>query len=527
MATRTSKILDKNGNPIDIKVLVGEHASPTVGGVRSIRRDSAARGLDPAKLGTILQEAAEGNNQDYLVLAEEMEERDTHYASVLGQRKRAVSLIEPIITPGEDVSEQVVEAVEKLVMQPMFADAVDDLLDGIAKGYSCVETIWNTDNPEIWMPSEYIHRDPRFFMFDRDTGNDILIRDEAHPEGKPIPRYAMMVHRPKLKTGILSRSGLARLVSWCFMLKSFTLQDWSAFLEVFGMPLRVGKYDDQAGPDEKRTLLRAVRDLGSDAAAIIPQGMDVEFIEAKGGQGNAVFGAMTDYLDKQISKAVLGQTMTTDDGSSLAQAKVHSDVKLDITKSDARQLASTLNRDLIAPFVAINFGADAAIPVLSYPVDDPEDIKTLSEALSKLVPAGLKVSMSDVRKRIGFGAPAEDEEIMTPPLPASVPVAPANTGEGEVSAQTASAKPCVSCGKVHLASAMDEEPLVEEALAEWEADMQPLVDQIINAANDADDYETFVERLIGMDPATENLAASLAIQAMKARGDGDLGDDDG
>lgn len=519
MEKRKSKILDQHGNPIEIKVLTNEYAAPTVGGVRSVRRDSAATGLDPAKLARILKDAAEGNNQEYLTLAEEMEERDTHYASVLGQRKRAVSLISPIITPDDDVPEEVKEAVEDLVSTPLFVDAVDDLLDGIAKGYSCVETIWQTG--DIWQPSEYIHRDPRFFKFDRDTGNELLIRDEEYPEGKPIPPYAMMVHRPKLRTGILARAGLARLVSWCFMLKSFTMQDWAAFLEVFGMPLRVGKYDDNAGPDERRTLLRAVRDLGSDAAAIIPSGMEIEFIEATGGQGNAVFGAMTDYLDKQISKAVLGQTMTTDDGSSLAQAKVHSDVKLDITKADAAQLASTINRDLIAPFVAINFGSETPAPVLSFPVDDPEDIKTLSEALSMLVPAGLKVSMSDVRKRIGFGAPDENEEIMVPPTP----VIKAEEKETEV--QTALAKPCASCGKTHLAMEEDEDLLLDEALSDWQADMQPLVDQILDAAEAAKDFEGFVTQLQSMDPDTSAFARSLAIRSMKARGDGDIDNSNG
>ena len=524
MAKRDTGLVDQNGKPILIETLTNEHAAPTVGGIRSIWRDSVAGGLDPGKLGAILKEASEGVNDQYLMLAEEMEERDTHYASVLGQRKRAISLIEPIITPAEESEDEIKSAVEELVAAPIFCDAVDDLLDGVAKGYSCVEPIWKTD--EIWSVEKYLHRDPRFFKFDRDTGEELLIKEEAFPDGKPIPLYSMIMHRPKLKSGLPTRAGLARLISWCFMLKAFTLQDWAAFLEVFGMPLRVGKYDDNAGHDEKRTLLRAVRDLGTDAAAIIPNNMDIEFIEAKGGQGNAVFGAMTDYLDKQISKAVVGQTMTTDDGSSLAQAKVHSEVKLDIQKSDARQLAATLNRDLIKPFVALNFGPDAAVPVLSFPVDDPEDIKSLSEALSKLVPAGLKISMSDVRKRVGFGAPDDGEEIMVPP--AKVAKVDKEEEEEEKENETAQinnlAKACLSCGKVHLAGENNQDDaLVEEGLANWQADMKPIVNQIMAIAKNANGYEEFVTALNQLDPDTHHLAQSLAIQAMKARGDGDTG----
>ena len=520
----TSKILGPDGRPVKRAVLTQDHAGPTTGGVRNIWRENVAKGLDPVKLARILQQADEGDNEQFLILAEEMEERDTHYASVLGQRKRAISLIEPIVTgQAEGGDEEIIEAVETLVAAPAFPDMVDDLLDGIAKGYSVCEIDWEL-NENQWRPRSYSHRDPRFFRFDPETAQEIRIKHDGFPHGKPIPQYAMVVHRPKLKSGITLRSGLARLVSWAFMLKSFTMQDWAAFLEVFGMPLRVGKYDSQAGPEEKRTLLRAVRDLGSDAAAIIPIGMEIEFIEAKGGTGNAVFGDMAGYLDKQISKAVLGQTMTTDDGSSLSQAKVHEDVKIDIKKSDARQTATTVKRDLIAPFVAFNYGPQAPVPDVSFPVDDPEDIKVMSEALANLVPVGLKVGMGDVRKKMGFAKPDDDEEILVPIVPPSPSASPEPPPNSET--KTAKQQKCQHCGEVHLAGSIEQtlvDTLAEEGLSDWEADLGPVVAQILAAANDSKDYETFLQRLNQMDPATNQLAKSLAIQAMKARGDGDLG----
>ena len=518
----TSTILGPDGQPVKRTVLQQEHAAPTVGGVRSVWRENEARGLDPAKLARILKAADDGNQDQFLVLAEEMEERDPHYASVLGQRKRAVSLIEPIVTGlVEGGDDKIVEAVEKLVAAPAFAELVDHLLDGIAKGYAVSEIRWRKD-ADLWTPEGYKHRDPRFFKFDKETGQELRIKDDAFPDGKPIPPYTMLVHRPKLKSGLTLRTGLARLVSWAFMLKSFTLQDWAAFLEVFGMPLRVGKYDQQAGAEEKRTLLRAVRDLGSDAAAIIPIGMEIEFIEAKGGQGNAVFGDMADYLDKQVSKAVLGQTMTTDDGSSLSQAKVHEDVKIDIKKSDARQVSTTINRDLIVPFVAFNFGPNAPAPVFAVPVEDPEDVKTMSEALARLVPMGLKVAMADVRKKVGFGAPADGEEVLVPPAQKSKP---GSQEPDEDESETASV--CPHCGGTHLAASQDEITLVDQLAAEgldqWEADIGPLVAQILNAAVSSSGYDQFLQQLNDLDPATRKFAETLAIQAMKARGDGNLG----
>ena len=54
------------------------------------------------------------------------------------------------------------------------------------------------------------------------------------------------------------------------------------------------------------------------------------------------------YCDEQISKAVLGQTLTSDSGGgSYAQSKTHNEVRHDLTVADCKALASTLRRDLI------------------------------------------------------------------------------------------------------------------------------------------------------------------------------------
>lgn len=513
--TRNSKVLDDQGKPFKLSILTEEQAAPTLSGVRSVWADSVSGDLDPIKLASLLKAANEGDNHDFLVLAEEMEERDAHYASVLGQRKRAVSGIVPIVTPASDdeKGQEVADAVEKLIQAPIFADMIDDLLDGLAKGYSAVEVQWDhTAAP--WTPHSYLHRDPRHFQFDKLTGRELRIREDRDDEGLELNRYAWIVHRPKLKSGLTVRGGLARIVAWCFMLKSFTLQDWAAFLEVFGMPLRLGRYENNASAEEKRVLLRAVRDLASDAAAIIPKGMEIEFIEAKGGQGNAVFGAMTEYLDKQMSKAIIGQTMTVDEGSSRSQSETHDEVRSDITKSDARQLATAINRDLIAPFVGLNWGWDVAAPIVSFPVDDPEDIEALTNAVSALVPLGWKVAVSDVSKRMGFRVPDKDE----PVLQIGASATPVETERAHRHGPA-----CPSCGERHRASAQDDEdPLVSEALEHWEADVGPTVAMIKAAAAAANSYDEFLASLDEIVPDMGAMSDRLAMQLMKARGSGDI-----
>ena len=147
-----------------------------------------------------------------------------------------------------------------------------------------------------------------------------------------------------------------------YLLKNFALKDWAAFNEVFGMPLRLGKYDPAASPADREALLQAVRHLGSDAAGVISKATEIEFVEA-GSQGSKTnpYQAMADFCNREMSKAVLGQTLTTDTtGStgSYAAAKVHGEVRRDLVEADSQALATTLREQLLRPLVGFNFGWD-------------------------------------------------------------------------------------------------------------------------------------------------------------------------
>lgn len=58
----------------------------------------------------------------------------------------------------------------------------------------------------------------------------------------------------------------------------------------------------------------------------------------------------------------MGQTTTTDDGSSKAQSQVHDEVRQDIAESDIEQLLETLNAQLVVPYVRFNFGEQVVYP---------------------------------------------------------------------------------------------------------------------------------------------------------------------
>lgn len=544
---RTPQIIDQWGNPVSTSQLQKEVAAPTLGGINSVWTPTIVSGMTPLILADVLRSAAKGYPDQFFALATEMEERDLHYAAVLGTRKRAITGIEPIVVAASNDKEDetIAEAVRELVKAPHFADDyVTDLLDGLGKGYSVVETVWDRSGKE-WAPERYEWRDQRHFQIDQRDGRTLRFKSQGDMNGMDLPPFQFSIHRPKLMSGLPIRAGLARLAAWAFLFKSYTLKDWMAFLEVYGMPLRVGKFGRGASLEDRRILLQAVRDISSDAAAIIPKEMDIEFIEAAGGAGNAVFSNKAEYLDRQTSKGVLGQTMTTDDGSSLGQAAVHENVRHDIARADARQTAITANRDLIRPFVDLNFGPRKKYPVLVIPITENEDIKALAEALDTLVPLGVKVSASKVRERIGFEEPDDGEDVLSAPAaPAPVVVdtqKPANAAPDKKPAtppakteppEKAAARlklACPHCNGFH-ATAADErdelDGLVDDALGEWEQDLEPLLkplQKLVETSTSFAQFEAGLDDLIAKMDAGP-LADRLAKLMMKARGLGDIGD---
>lgn len=436
-------ILDHRGRPVDMSKLREPIATTELTSVRQPYFDSVTSGLTPEKLGRIIQQVDQGDPTEYLTLAEEMEERDLHYAAVLGSRKRAVSMLDITVEAVSDDKRdvQIADDVRALLSSEEFDSGdelepgvVDGMLDALGKGFAVTEIEWDKSERQ-WWPKEYKYRDPRWFTFDMATRRELRLRDVADPSnGIELAPYKFIVHTPKVKTGLAIRGGLARLACVAFLCKSYTLKDWMIFAEVFGMPLRLGKYNTGATPEQKAALLRAVASIGTDASAIIPEEMVIEFVEAQGAAGGEkLFVGLADFLDKQTSKGVLGQTMTTDDGASLSQSKTHNEVRGDIRDSDAKKLAASLRRSLVRPFVVFNYGDGTELPRIKIEFKKPEDLKLLSEALPPFVALGLRVEESVVRDKFGLPEPAEDAALLRPPpamggFPVG-PAAPTSAGE--------------------------------------------------------------------------------------------------
>lgn len=506
-------VLDASGNPVKKNVLIERVPEPGVTSIRQAWAPTVASGLTPQRLAQILLAANEGDIQDYLVLAEEMEERDQHYASVLGIRKRAISGIEPMVKPASDDPRDVkiADAVrENIAEHDGFSDLVEDMLDALGKGFSQTEIIWNHGKTE-WAIEEFKHHDPRHFTFDRDTGREVRLLDEADMvNGIELAPFKWISHKAKLKSGLPIRGGLARLVAFGWMCKAYTVKDWVAWVETYGLPLRIGRYGPQATAEDVETLFRAVANIGTDAAAVLPESMKIDFENAmNGGANEKVFESLARWVDEQTSKAVLGQTMTSDNGSSQSQAEVHNEVRHDIAKADAKSVKGTVNRDLVKPYVDINFGVQDKYPILSIIVEEAEDLELILSNTEKLVKAGLRVKSSEVRQRMGYSEPENDDEII-----------------GGSTGQTKVPGAIETTAKNRAQSDIDADPidaLETDLSGDWETVMGPILQPVIELLQTATDYEDAQALLADAFPEMDvkPLLESLVKGAVKARAEGD------
>jgi len=458
------ELVDQWGRPVKEELLREPQAAPTFHGVRniySIAHPSIA--LTPERLTAVLRQMEWGDPWLALELFHDMEEKDLNYLSVLSTRKQTVAQLELTVKPASEDSEakkdadfirEVLLDDDGLALQSTFAD----IEDAIGKGFSCTEIMWGDGSDGSggmrWYPTRLAWRDPRWFMFDWIAGEQVLVRtwrnsqtlgsavdawtDEGwkfemggliertpemarigiQPATAPLIPYKFITHIAKAKSGVPIRGGLSRAIAWIYLFKNYIIKDWVTYAERYGMPARIGHYAPGATDDDKNTLMRACVQLGSDAASIIPDSMKIELLEAQrggGARGVAVYADASHYFDEAMSKAVLGQTLTTEmqGTGSRAAAQVHENVRRDILQWDAVRLAQTLSRDLIRPLVDLNRGPRDRYPSLILKIQTGAD-KMWMEMVGNAADHGVEIGQDAVRDQLGLPAPLTGEKLLTP-----------------------------------------------------------------------------------------------------------------
>lgn len=493
---------------IPLKTLTGEIAGAQVGGVRQPISGHPADGLTPQRLANILRAAAEGEPEAYFELAEDIEERDLHYAAVMATRKRSVAQLPITVASATDSAEHKkhAELVQSWVNDEILRASLFDMLDAIGKGISIMEVDWKYHAGHL-CPRELTWRTQRWFTFDREDGETVLLREGV--TNVPLIPHKFVVHRHKTKSGLTIRSGIARTALWAWMFKSFTVKDWAIFCQNYGQPIRIGKYGRGATEAEKDVLWRAVSGIAGDCAAIVPRDMLIEFHEVGSKSSSTdMYERRADWLDRQVSKLVLGQTTTTDAVSGgHAVSQEHRLVQEDIERSDALSISSTLNAQLIPNIVAFNFGPQDHYPKVRVGRPDEVPLEDFATAFDKLARHGLTAEESYLRDRLGIPAPKANAVLV------GGRAAPGQDGGNEKPEQAS---------RQSMSSLFTTEPqpdLVDRLTERLEQDatgaMNGMLEEVRQALEQASDLRDAAERLSRLnlepDQLTEAMARGMAL----------------
>ncbi len=485
-------ILDANGRPIERDAL----AEPQTAQLAHLHREFAghpSRGLTPASLARILEDAERGDIGAQHELFADMEEKDAHLFSEMSKRKRAILTLPWAVVPPRKASKA--EEDDAAWLREVLLDMADlddlflDALDAIGHGFSALELEWGQVGRERLVLAAH-HRPQSWFRFADTDRNNPRLRDNS-PEGAPLNAFGWIVHRHQAKSGYLSRAGLHRVLAWPYLFKAYSVRDFAEFLEIFGIPLRLGKYPAGAQAHEKATLLRAVTAIGHNAAGIMPEGMSIEIEEAAKGSADP-FMALIDWAERSESKAIVGQTTSSEakpTGLGSGVASLHGEVRHDLLVSDAAQLGASLTRQMLYPLLVVNRGQrdPRRMPRLQFDTGEAEDMALFADALPKLVSVGVQVPATWANEKLRIPQPREGEAVLAT-APAAAPPADAVPPAQLVGLLAAALK----------AARPDEDEfdrLAREMGSDWERVTAPLVTPLERLAEECANLEEFRRRL--------------------------------
>lgn len=258
------------------------------------------------------------------------------------------------------------------------------------------------------IPTKLVAKPQEWFFFDSD-GN-LRYRERNNSKGRLILPEEKKYLLPRHKAKYINPYGDA-VLSRCFwnvIFKKNGLKFWVEFIEKYVTPHYIGKHERGASKQEIDNLAGMLESMVQDAIAVIPNDSTIEIKEASGkGTSSQIFEKFIDKCDENISKGILGQTLTTQvgDKGSYAAGKVHAEVRQDIIDADKRMAENTCNL-LIKWINDVNFKS-SEVPEFSLWKEEDVD-KDLAERDGVLAEkTGVRFTKKYYMKAYGY----EEEDI--------------------------------------------------------------------------------------------------------------------
>ncbi len=402
-----------------------------VGGGRDITRGFLPEGLITHPTDTILRQQGGGNSIIYEELA-----RDDQVKTCRQQRELALISKEWGVDPGDNSrkSKKAADRLKQVLDRLSWDDKTQKMLAAILYGYSVSELMWATDGLEITLSDIKVRNRRRFGFL---PSGELRMKTFAHyGDGEVLPpgkfwAFSCGADHDDEPYGL----GLGHYLYWPVWFKKNGIKFWLLFLEKFGQPTAVGKYPVGSSDSEKTRLLQALSAIQSSTAIRIPDGMQIEFLEAAR-SGTADYTALVDRMNASISKVYLGHASAADETPGrLGSQSSATDIRKDLIRADADLVCGSFNRTVARWLTFYNDGDSVAPPRVWRKTEEPVDLKACADKDKLIFDMGFKPTLQYVTDKYE----GDYVEIQPAPMPVVAEAAPTDIAPVSVDPQFAEA----------------------------------------------------------------------------------------
>ena len=290
---------------------------------------------------------------------------DAHLSSVIDKRKNAVlsSSVEFQRNGKPD------DAINEQILSPWFYRCVSDILDARFWGFSLLQFYKNNE----WIDYDLV---PRKHV---EPIHKLILSRQTDIQGISWDEFSDL-----LFVGRDADLGLlAKAAPWVIY-KRNTTADWAQFSEVFGMPIQEYIYDTD-DEDARERALQDANSIGSLATFIHGKDTELQLREAGNKTGSAdVYERLVERCNSEISKLILGNTLTTEssDNGTQALGTVHKKVEESVAKADREYVLKVLNYDMTDIFARM--GINTSGGKFCFPEKKDVDPNTEMSVLTQL-----------------------------------------------------------------------------------------------------------------------------------------------
>jgi phage gp29-like protein len=374
-------------------------------------------GLTPSRLRSMLQTADAGTPQVQFELFSDMLQRWPRLRSVEATRRLALTGLDWEIAATNEgrvgVAQSVDHCRETLARLERFREVLDHLAGAIGFGIAVAELVWERGQLVDIVPVPHA----RLISDPHQPWRLRVLTEEQPTLGIPLDEqpFKWIVHQPRAVPGRLFDGGLLRASVLLYIAQSFSFRDWLAFSQIAGMPIRIARFPLGTTVEEKRTLVRMLEQLGTEAYAAISDNVTLEFAQPARA-GERPYRPLQDYCNTEVTILWLGQHLTTDvrTTGSRAAAEIHDRVREDLLVDDIADEGQTIRRDLLTPLVRARFGDTAPVPLFRRSLVQSVDTKVLADTLAVAVgKLGLPVPRRWVHQALGIPEPQANEPVLS------------------------------------------------------------------------------------------------------------------